>query len=60
MTMIIEKKNQTCIEKNIRKAKGKLPKAKKNTRTDKTSSSSKRNDLLYDHYKIIGHTLEKC
>lgn len=58
--MTIKKKNQTRIEKNMGKTKEKPLKPKKNTRTNKTSSSSKRNDLFYNHYKIIAHTPEKC
>lgn len=52
MTVIIMKKNQTYIVKNIKKTKGKHLKAKKTTKSSKTSSFSNRNYLFMIAIKL--------
>lgn len=59
MATVIERKNHIYNKKPAKKAKGSHPKAQENFRDGKTSSL-KRSDLFCEHYKIIGHSKEKC
>ena len=52
MARVIERKNHIYNKKPMKKAQENFG--------DGRTSSSKRSDLFCEHYKIIGHSKEKC